>query len=79
MVLDKISNGSFSISENYIQAIEDFNECLNIQQKHLGPHNRLLAETHYQLGLAYSFDGQHDSSLKHFKESFSVIEKRLCE
>lgn len=64
-------------SENYIQAIEDFNECLNIQQKHLGPHNRLLAETHYQLGLAYSFDGQHDSSLKHFKESFSVIEKRL--
>ncbi|XP_032884575.1 nuclear autoantigenic sperm protein isoform X2 [Amblyraja radiata] len=64
-------------SENYIQAIEDFNECLNIQQKHLGPHNRLLAETHYQLGLAYSFDDQHDSSLKHFKESFSVIEKRL--
>ncbi|XP_078264079.1 nuclear autoantigenic sperm protein isoform X2 [Rhinoraja longicauda] len=65
-------------SENYIQAIEDFNECLNIQQKHLDPHNRLLAETHYQLGLAYSFDDQYDSSLKHFKQSFSVIEKRLA-
>ncbi|XP_051866772.1 LOW QUALITY PROTEIN: nuclear autoantigenic sperm protein [Pristis pectinata] len=65
-------------SENYIQAIEDFNECLNIQEKHLDPHNRLLAETHYQLGLAYSFNNQHDFSLKHFKESFSVIEKRLA-
>ncbi|XP_072919060.1 nuclear autoantigenic sperm protein isoform X2 [Hemitrygon akajei] len=65
-------------SENYVQAIEDFNECLTIQEKHLDPHNRLLAETHYQLGLAYSFNNQHDFSLKHFKESFSVIEKRLA-
>ncbi|XP_069794882.1 nuclear autoantigenic sperm protein isoform X3 [Narcine bancroftii] len=65
-------------SENYMQAIEDFNECLNIQEKYLDPHNRLLAETHYQLGLAYSFNNQHDSSLKHFKESFGVIEKRLA-
>ncbi|XP_041064322.1 nuclear autoantigenic sperm protein [Carcharodon carcharias] len=65
-------------SENYIQAIEDFRECLNIQEKHLEPHNRLLAETHYQLGLAYSFNNQYDFSLKHFKESFSVIEKRLA-
>ncbi|XP_067846251.1 nuclear autoantigenic sperm protein isoform X2 [Heptranchias perlo] len=64
-------------SENYIQAIEDFNECLNIQEKHLEPHNRLLAETYYQLGLAYSFNKQYDFSLNHFKESFSVIEKRL--
>uniref|UniRef100_UPI00398EFE7E nuclear autoantigenic sperm protein isoform X2 n=1 Tax=Pristiophorus japonicus TaxID=55135 RepID=UPI00398EFE7E len=64
-------------SENYIQAIEDFSECLNIQEKHLEPHNRLLAETHYQLGLAYSFNNQYDCSLKHFKKSFSVIEKRL--
>ncbi|XP_059840176.1 nuclear autoantigenic sperm protein isoform X4 [Hypanus sabinus] len=65
-------------SENYVQAIEDFNECLTIQEKHLDPHNRLLAETHYQLGLAYSFNNQHDFSLKHFKDSFSVIEKRLA-
>ncbi|XP_078417162.1 nuclear autoantigenic sperm protein [Cetorhinus maximus] len=65
-------------SENYIQAIEDFRECLNIQENHLEPHNRLLAETHYQLGLAYSFNNQYDFSLKHFKESFSVIEKRLA-
>ncbi|XP_067893156.1 nuclear autoantigenic sperm protein isoform X2 [Heterodontus francisci] len=65
-------------SENYIQAIDDFSECLNIQEKHLEPHNRLLAETHYQLGLAYSFNNQYDFSLKHFKESFSVIEKRLA-
>ncbi|GCB70894.1 nuclear autoantigenic sperm protein isoform X2 [Scyliorhinus torazame] len=65
-------------SENYIQAIEDFRECLSIQEKHLEPHNRLLAETHYQLGLAYSFNNQYDLSLKHFKDSFSVIEKRLA-
>ncbi|XP_038650101.1 nuclear autoantigenic sperm protein isoform X2 [Scyliorhinus canicula] len=65
-------------SENYMQAIEDFRECLSIQAKHLEPHNRLLAETHYQLGLAYNFDNQYDLSLKHFKDSFSVIEKRLA-
>ncbi|XP_020371923.1 nuclear autoantigenic sperm protein isoform X2 [Rhincodon typus] len=65
-------------SENYIQAIEDFHECLTIQEKHLEAHNRLLAETHYQLGLAYSLNNQYDFSLKHFKESFNVIEKRLA-
>ncbi|XP_078074758.1 nuclear autoantigenic sperm protein isoform X2 [Mustelus asterias] len=65
-------------SENYIQAIEDFRECLTIQEKCLEPHSRLLAETHYQLGLAYSFNNQYDFALKHFKESFSVIEKRLA-
>ncbi|XP_059503950.1 nuclear autoantigenic sperm protein isoform X4 [Stegostoma tigrinum] len=65
-------------SENYIQAIEDFHECLTIQEKHLEAHNRLLAETHYQLGLAYSLSNQYDFSLKHFKESFNVIEKRLA-
>uniref|UniRef100_A0A4W3I6K5 Nuclear autoantigenic sperm protein n=1 Tax=Callorhinchus milii TaxID=7868 RepID=A0A4W3I6K5_CALMI len=65
-------------SENYIQSIEDFTECLNIQEKHLAPHSRLLAETHYQLGLAYSFNNQYDLSVKNFKQSFSVIEKRLA-
>ncbi|XP_043555058.1 nuclear autoantigenic sperm protein isoform X1 [Chiloscyllium plagiosum] len=65
-------------SENYTQAVEDFHECLTIQEKHLEGHNRLLAETHYQLGLAYSLNNQYDFSLKHFKESFNVIEKRLA-
>ncbi|XP_060685839.1 nuclear autoantigenic sperm protein isoform X2 [Hemiscyllium ocellatum] len=65
-------------SENYTQAVEDFHECLTIQEKHLEAHNRLLAETHYQLGLAYSLNNQYDFSLKHFKESFNVIEKRLA-
>ncbi|XP_018430146.1 PREDICTED: nuclear autoantigenic sperm protein [Nanorana parkeri] len=63
-------------SENYGQAIEDFLACLNIQKEHLEKHDRLLAETHYQLGLAYQYSSKHDSAISHFTQSTDVIEKR---
>merc|ERR1739838_643120 len=53
-------------SETYPQSIEDFHSCLKIQEKHLEADNRCLAETHYQLGVAYSFSDDFDKSLGSF-------------
>ncbi|XP_075472240.1 nuclear autoantigenic sperm protein isoform X2 [Ascaphus truei] len=70
--------GEVSIeSENYSQAVEDFVACLNIQKKHLEEHDRLLAETHYQLGLAYQYSNKHEEAISHFNQSVVVIEKRM--
>ncbi|CAI9582822.1 unnamed protein product, partial [Staurois parvus] len=71
--------GEVSIeSENYSQAVDDFLACLNIQKGHLEEHDRLLAETHYQLGLAYQYSSKHDSAISHFTQSTEAIEKRVA-
>ncbi|XP_063283762.1 nuclear autoantigenic sperm protein [Pelobates fuscus] len=64
-------------SENYSQAVEDFLACLKIQQEHLEAHNRLLAETHYQLGLAYQYNCKHEDAISHFNKSIDVISGRI--
>ncbi|KAK1165085.1 histone-binding protein N1/N2-like isoform X3 [Acipenser oxyrinchus oxyrinchus] len=71
--------GEISVeSGNYPQATEDFQECLAIQKKHLEPHSRLLAETHYQLGLVFSYINQYSKAIEHFNHSMEVIESRLA-
>nr|XP_033772718.1 nuclear autoantigenic sperm protein isoform X2 [Geotrypetes seraphini] len=65
-------------SENYSQAIEDFQACLSLQKQHLEAHDRLLAETHYQLGLAYHYNNQNKEAVLQFTESVGVIEKRMA-
>uniref|UniRef100_A0A8B9GWM9 Nuclear autoantigenic sperm protein (histone-binding) n=1 Tax=Astyanax mexicanus TaxID=7994 RepID=A0A8B9GWM9_ASTMX len=65
-------------SGNYPQALEDFKECLALQLKHLPPHSRLLAETHYQLGTTFSYTAQYNLAIEHFTKSISVIESRLA-
>ncbi|XP_059416203.1 histone-binding protein N1/N2-like isoform X5 [Carassius carassius] len=65
-------------SGNYSQALEDFNECLTLQLKHLPSHSRLLAETHYQLGTTYSYTTQYSQAIEHFSNSIKVIESRLA-
>ncbi|XP_015263762.1 PREDICTED: nuclear autoantigenic sperm protein isoform X2 [Gekko japonicus] len=70
--------GEVSIeSENYIQAIEEFHSCLILQQKYLEAHDRLLAETHYHLGLAYHYNNQYDEAVLQFSKSVEVIDKRM--
>merc|ERR1739838_229097 len=64
-------------SETYPQSIEDFMSCLKIQEKHLEADNRCLAETHYQLGVAYSFSDDFDKSLGSFSKSLKIIEDRV--
>uniref|UniRef100_A0A8V1A860 Nuclear autoantigenic sperm protein n=1 Tax=Gallus gallus TaxID=9031 RepID=A0A8V1A860_CHICK len=71
--------GEVSIeSENYVQAIEEFQACLALQQKYLEAHDRLLAESHYQLALAYHYNSQFDEAVLQFGKSVEVIDKRLA-
>ncbi|XP_027629728.1 nuclear autoantigenic sperm protein isoform X3 [Tupaia chinensis] len=65
-------------SENYIQAVEEFQACLSLQEQYLDAHDRLLAETHYQLGLAYGYNSQYDEAVAQFSKSIEVIEKRMA-
>ncbi|ELK26032.1 Nuclear autoantigenic sperm protein [Myotis davidii] len=65
-------------SENYVQAVEEFQACLNLQEQYLEAHDRLLAETHYQLGLAYGYNSQYDEAVAQFGKSIEVIEKRMA-
>ncbi|XP_024053450.2 nuclear autoantigenic sperm protein isoform X4 [Terrapene carolina triunguis] len=64
-------------SENYAQAIEEFQACLALQQKYLEAHDRLLAESHYQLALAYHYNSQFDEAILQFSKSVEVIDKRM--
>ncbi|XP_068546068.1 nuclear autoantigenic sperm protein isoform X1 [Anas acuta] len=71
--------GEVSIeSENYVQAIEEFQACLALQQKYLEAHDRLLAESHYQLALAYHYNSQFDEAVLQFGKSVEVIDKRMA-
>ncbi|KAM7046693.1 nuclear autoantigenic sperm protein [Acridotheres tristis] len=71
--------GEVSIeSENYTQAIEEFQACLALQQKYLEGHDRLLAESHYQLALAYHYNSDFDEAVLQFGKSMEVIDKRLA-
>ncbi|XP_075411664.1 nuclear autoantigenic sperm protein isoform X2 [Tenrec ecaudatus] len=65
-------------SENYVQAVEEFQACLSLQEHYLEAHDRLLAETHYQLGLAYGYNSQYDEAVAQFSKSIEVIEKRMA-
>lgn len=66
-----------SLPGNYTQALEDFQECLKLQVTHLDSDSRLLAETHYQLGLTYSLNLQYSQAIEELKSSISVIKSRL--
>ncbi|XP_045616895.1 histone-binding protein N1/N2 isoform X2 [Procambarus clarkii] len=64
-------------SENYAQGIEDFKQCLEIQEKNLEKDDRCLAETHYHLGVAFSFSDDFDKAVEHFQAAVNVIELRI--
>uniref|UniRef100_A0A3B4BAG5 Tetratricopeptide SHNi-TPR domain-containing protein n=1 Tax=Periophthalmus magnuspinnatus TaxID=409849 RepID=A0A3B4BAG5_9GOBI len=65
-------------SGNYPQALEDFQECLTLQLKHLPPHSRLLAETHYHVATTLCYMDQYDQAIQHYSSSIRVIEARLA-
>ncbi|KAM4738633.1 histone-binding protein N1/N2-like isoform 2-T2 [Anableps anableps] len=63
---------------NYPQALEDFQECLTMQLKHLPPHSRLLAETHYHVATTLVSMDQYNQAIQHYNSSIKVIETRLA-
>uniref|UniRef100_A0A2I2YBD5 Nuclear autoantigenic sperm protein n=1 Tax=Gorilla gorilla gorilla TaxID=9595 RepID=A0A2I2YBD5_GORGO len=64
-------------SENYVQAVEEFQSCLKLWEQYLEAHDRLLAETHYQLGLAYGYNSQYDEAVAQFNKSIEEAENRV--
>ncbi|KAK7067736.1 hypothetical protein SK128_019769, partial [Halocaridina rubra] len=64
-------------SENYPQGIDDFKKCLDIQESILQNDNRCIAETHYQLGSAYSFCDEFDLAIESFSAAVNVLELRI--
>lgn len=64
-------------SDNYQQAIDDFEACLRIQQEMLPTDSRATAETNYHLGLSYSFVAKYDTSSAYFADSLKILNLRL--
>ena len=64
-------------SENYTSAIEDLQKCLGIQTASLPADSRSLAETHYQLGVAYTFTTDFAEAIKSFEAAAAIIQQRL--
>uniref|UniRef100_UPI003AAFE8BF nuclear autoantigenic sperm protein n=1 Tax=Centroberyx gerrardi TaxID=166262 RepID=UPI003AAFE8BF len=65
-------------SGNYPQALEDFQECLALQLKHLPAHSRLLAESHYHVATTLCYMDQYSQAIQHYNSSIKVIENRLA-
>ena len=69
--------GEVSIeNENYKQAVEDIQECLKKTEK-LAKDARIIAETHYQLGVAQGFHAQHDDAVKSLQDAITIIKERM--
>lgn len=64
-------------SEDYEGAINEFKQCLEMQESVLEKDDRSLAETHYQLGLVYSLSDNFDSAVSHFTAAVDVIQLKI--
>lgn len=65
-------------SETYMQAIEDMKTCLEIQTQNVDEHDRSIAETHYQLGMAYSLVSDFDEAIGQLTLAHELLEKRIA-
>merc|ERR1711973_858759 len=69
--------GEVSIeNENYKQAVEDIQECLK-KEETMPQDARIIAETHYQLGVAQGFHAQHDEAVESLKSAIKIIQERI--
>ncbi|XP_034248067.1 nuclear autoantigenic sperm protein-like [Thrips palmi] len=64
-------------SENYTTAVEDMKACLEIQRKYLDEDDRRIAETLYNMGMAYSLANEFDAAIEQFKSASVQIERRI--
>jgi tetratricopeptide (TPR) repeat protein len=64
-------------SETYTQAIEDIKTCLEIQTQNLNEYDRCIAETHYQLGMAYALVHDFDEAIGQLSLAHQLLEKRI--
>merc|ERR1712142_747759 len=64
-------------NENYVQAVEDLNLCLERQKATLPSDSRAIAETHYQLGVALGFHMKYEEAVVSLEAAISVLETRI--
>merc|ERR1712133_45877 len=69
--------GEVSIeNENYKQAVDDIQDCLK-KQANLPKDARIVAETHYQLGVAQGFNAQYDEAVESLKSAINILKSRV--
>merc|ERR1712133_212588 len=69
--------GEVSIeNENYKQAVDDIQDCLK-KQANLPKDARVVAETHYQLGVAQGFNAQFDEAVESLKNAINILKSRI--
>merc|ERR1712113_187982 len=64
-------------NENYTQAVEDLETCLKRRQQMMAEDSRSIAETHYQLGVAQSFNFQFDEAVASLEGAINVLHIRI--
>jgi len=71
--------GEISIeNENFKQAEEDFQQCLQTRKKILPADSRCIAETFYDLGIAQGFLRNFSDSETNLNQAISVLESRIA-
>jgi len=63
-------------NENYKQAVEDIQLCLKNQES-LPKDSRIVAETHYQLGVALGFNSQFEEAVESLNSAIKIIKERI--
>merc|ERR1712112_205447 len=70
--------GEVSIeNENYSQAVEDLNSCLEKRKDKLPNDMREIAETQYQPGVALGYHCQFDEAVRYFNDAKKVLSSML--
>ena len=65
-------------TERYEEAVNDFTECLKIYEEILDDKNdRLIAEAHYNVALALTFDKKYLEAVKEFEKAVAILEARV--
>merc|ERR1712096_176166 len=63
-------------NENYSQAVEDIQLCLK-KQESLPKDSRIVAETHYHLGVALGFNSQFEEAVDSLRSAIKIIKERI--
>lgn len=66
-------------SENFSSAVDDIKKGLEILKSIPETDARILAETHYKLGIALSTNSQVDEGIESFNESMEILKKKIKE
>lgn len=65
-------------SGNFSEAINDMERCMRIQEELLHSDDRRIAETHYHLAIAYTYNNSYDQAIQNFQRACEVIESKVA-